>query len=42
MKPWTAKVNGEEVKAGDTKTAYSLGGGKLSKFVCYIPKQRRN
>lgn len=32
MKPWSAKVNGEEIKAGDTKTAYSLGGGRLSRY----------
>jgi len=31
MKPWSAKVDGSDVKAGDTKTAYSLGGGKISK-----------
>lgn len=30
MKPWSAKVGGSDVKAGDTKTAYSLGGGKIS------------
>lgn len=33
MKPWHATVAGEDRHAGDTKTALSLGGGKLSTSV---------
>ena len=31
LKPWHAKVDGKDRHAGDTKTAVSLGGGKISK-----------
>jgi len=30
MKPWRVSVNGTDVKAGDTKSATSLGGGKIT------------
>ena len=33
MEEWSATVGGKSIRAGDTKTAYSLGGGKLSKHV---------
>ena len=31
MQTWQAEVKGTQVKAGETKFAYSLAGGKLSK-----------
>lgn len=30
MKPWYVSVNGTEVRAGDTKYATSLGGGRIT------------
>lgn len=38
MQPWYAKIDGCAVKAGDTKTAYSLGGGKFSTLDIFRSK----
>jgi carboxypeptidase C (cathepsin A) len=39
MKPWSVNVDGKDVKAGDTKTAHSLGGGKLSEYFFSVSFQ---